>query len=529
MYRTADQIANFLCLDISARSELLIAAPKLMQAFFAAAMDYFTYMLASNMYGYKSRPAYAALALTMLSPWQAFCSVRTLSNSIETTLTVFALFLWPWDWFISPPGPARNRSKQKAFTSLRQRSLSLYQSLALAALACILRPTNIILWATVSVTLLIRCGNTSKLVSLAQAALLSGGAILAISVSADRMFYQDWILPPLRFLQFNLVQSLAVFYGRNRPDYYLTEGLPLLLTTALPFAVIGTWQALLGKSVAPTTEESRGRSIRFTLATAVLTTVLTLSLISHKEVRFIYPLLPILHILAAQPLASFFAPFPLPRTYLKRTLLLVLICINAFIAWYTLFVHQRGVVDVLHFLRDRHEATIPTPDDLPHISLPYIRTGSGIDITTVGFLMPCHSTPWRSHLVHPGIHAWALTCEPPLNLTMAERTTYMDEADVFYEAPASWLANKMGDGSPNLRAWPEYLVFFEQLEESVSSILSGVGYAECWRALNTHWHDDSRRHGDVIVWRRDPKLLYLASKAATHKSLYSPSSQVHGS
>ena len=68
--------------------------------------------------------------------------------------------------------------------------------------------------------------------------------VLACSVLSDRLFYGIWTLPPVRFLYFNIAQLLAVFYGRNRPDYYLTEGLPLLLTTALPFAIVGLWSAL---------------------------------------------------------------------------------------------------------------------------------------------------------------------------------------------------------------------------------------------------------------------------------------------
>lgn len=38
------------------------------------------------------------LALTVVSPWQWFCSTRTFSNCVETTLTVVALYLWPWQW-----------------------------------------------------------------------------------------------------------------------------------------------------------------------------------------------------------------------------------------------------------------------------------------------------------------------------------------------------------------------------------------------------------------------------------------------
>ncbi|MCJ1377433.1 hypothetical protein MMC17_000528, partial [Xylographa soralifera] len=30
-----------------------------------------------------------------------FCSTRTLSNCLETTLTTVALYLWPWQWSLN--------------------------------------------------------------------------------------------------------------------------------------------------------------------------------------------------------------------------------------------------------------------------------------------------------------------------------------------------------------------------------------------------------------------------------------------
>jgi phosphatidylinositol glycan class B len=38
------------------------------------------------------------LALSVCSPWQWFCSARTLSNCLETTLTSIAIYYWPWQW-----------------------------------------------------------------------------------------------------------------------------------------------------------------------------------------------------------------------------------------------------------------------------------------------------------------------------------------------------------------------------------------------------------------------------------------------
>lgn len=309
-----------------------------------------------------------------------------------------------------------------------------------------------------------------------------------------------WTFPPLRFVHFNIAMSLAVFYGTNRPDYYLTEGLPLLLMTALPFAVFGTWKVLRGGG-----QPSRMLSY---LAQTCLTMIAALSFISHKEVRFIYPLLPVLHVLAAEPASSFFRPF----TASKKAVLAFLLLINISIAGYASQVHQRGVIDVLHMLRHQHESQA-------------LGQSGGIRETTVGFLMPCHSTPWRSHFVYPDIKAWALTCEPPIDVPLDQRASYLDEADEFYlnPGPVAWLdqhmesvgtirgkghvskhkAERKTEGAESERPWPQYLVFFQQLEATLSDFLQGTRYRECWRGFNSHFHDDSRRIGDVIVWCLD--------------------------
>ena len=231
-------------------------------------------------------------------------------------------------------------------------------------------------------------------------------------MATDRAFYGIWTLPPLRFLYYNIVQSLAVFYGRNDWHYYLSQGLPLLLTTALPFAIVGLVTALRPSSAAATCDP-RGAIIggtRRQLAATVVAVVLALSLVSHKKVRFIYPLLPVLHVLAADSVASFAWPI-LPgnkvrspsQVRVSRVAWLVgTLLVNVAIALYTSRVHQSGVILSLDYIRNRHEAAVAS--------------NKSIQRTTVGFLMPCHSTPWRSHLVHAGIGAWALGCEPPVDL-----------------------------------------------------------------------------------------------------------------
>ncbi|KAI7168121.1 glycosyltransferase family 22 protein [Hortaea werneckii] len=495
-YKAAEVSSNILDLGPTDRAEVLIRAPSLLQSAIAAAIDFSTWRLTHRIYGRQSKVTHVTLFLTVVSPWQWFCSVRTFSNSLETALTVFALYYWPWDWYSEP-----NEKKPGSWSSGKS-AIKLNVSLFAAALACILRPTNVLVWMVL--TFMLFRHNASKIQTLAFRAVACGMIVLIVSLVADTAFYGKLTFPPLNFLQFNVVQSLSTFYGVNRPDYYFTEALSLMLTTALPFAAIGLWQGLRRPTV-DDTEENHARQLRYLLTWTVLTMVLVLTLITHKEVRFIYPLLPMLHVIAAEPMANFFHPLPVPASYTRRALLALMMTANLLIASYAGTTHQRGVIDVMHYLRKQQEARFQRPP-----------TGSQPNIT-VGFLMPCHSTPWRSHLVHPEIAAWALTCEPPIDIPPEQRATYLDEADVFYKTSAEdWLRSNMASADTikrdslvtssdtvkddKLRDWPEYLAFFDQLVPTLDNYLAGTRYTECWRGFNTHWHDDSRRYGDVVVW-----------------------------
>lgn len=517
------------------------------------------------------------LALTTLSPWNFFASTRTLSNGLETWLTVAAFVYWPAQWALPPAATYSGAVKAEVDDKglrIRDHAKELgvvetkwtFLSLVLQAFATLLRPTSLLNWLVLfGMTILSLSSANSKSsangsgawateipwitagpskaprpagsapqnprvvlrlptfgratkverTTLVRLGLLAGAAVLALTTVLDFIFYRRLVFPPLAFLYYNLVQGVAGFYGLNDWHYYFSQGLPLMLTTALPFALLG----LIAAVITPVSQDQPLRETIFKqLAAVVSVMIAALSLIPHKEVRFIYPLLPLLHILAGPSLVFTFLPclrYPLrsrlaPRfALLHRAVLAGLIALNIGIGVYTTTVHNSGVLEVLSYLRTTHETS----------SLPRNQTLSA------AFLMPCHSTPWRSHLIHPSIHAWALTCEPPLNMNSTEKAAYVDEADAFYADPGTWLKGNMARQQPrkgtltinspfppplvynstNPRPWPEYLLFFSPLTSPLTPLLKGSAYTECARFFNSHWHDDARRQGDVVVWCLDPK------------------------
>ena len=104
----------------------------------------------------------------------------------------------------------------------------------------------------------------------------------------------------------------------------------------------------------------------------------------------------------------------------------------------------------------------------------------------------------------------------------------MDEADQFYANPVAWLQENLHGGAEDLvsgqlidnsestgaefddsrvRRWPSIIITFAQLEDIISQTLHRKGYEQCWRTFNSHWHDDWRRNGDVILWcLKNPKF-----------------------
>lgn len=388
------------------------------------------------------------------------------------------------------------------------------------------------------------CGYDQLLISRQKVAADQTQSLLVLAGSSviDRLYYEQWTLPPLRFLYFNVAQSLSVFYGSNPWHYYLTQGYPLLLTTFIPFGLAGLYRSLQSTS-------SLSHKVLHQLSTTCFLVPTVLSLIAHKEVRFIYPLLPPLNILAASPFTAFFLPTITPSppttyaTLTPRRLLLVGLAISTLaLSLFTTTAHQVAPLSVLTYLRNEYSTHyLSQPPSTSSLQ-------PAPSLMTVGFLMPCHSTPWRSHLVFPGIKAWALGCEPPINLDGEAKANYVDEADRFYADPIAFLQKEMGqpprqqrrslfgfgrsqdgllpggemfgaeragigekngtgdesgvpwDGGSGRKIWTEYIVFFAQLEPTMERVLRGSVYGECWRGWNSWVHDDWRRRGDVVVW-----------------------------
>ncbi|KAI1460627.1 glycosyltransferase family 22 protein [Annulohypoxylon moriforme] len=502
------------------KAKWLIAAPKVLQTAFAALSDWYSWRLAEKLYGRGSVAAWSVLLMTLLNPWQWYTATRTFSNCFETTLTAMALYYFPWG-LLGTEDDGNSKSKYSSiplFETWGQVN-SLRLSLTLAAFAVLLRPTNVLIWLAIATLTLTRATLGGKslltkgnLLIIYREVLLCGSFVLGLSLLADRQYYGEWTFPPLTFLHFNVAQDLAVFYGQNDWHYYLSQGIPLLCTTVAPFVLKGLFKSLdAEESNWPITTSNALKALSFT----VFTTITSLSFVSHKEVRFITPLLPAFHILAAPYVTSFFTTVtdvtsaPTPTLGWKRIPLFAAgLIVNSIIGGYLSYFHAAAPISVLDFLRTKFETIHPTHLAIPQLPNATVDDDFAQELFAL-FLTPCHATPWRSHLVYPSLRARALTCDPPIDTLPGspERASYEDETRRFYANQVAFLGELWPRDRPG-EDMARYIVGYEGIESALREYFdwSGPGgrhkieLKEVWSSWNGLFTDDDRKAGRLVVW-----------------------------
>lgn len=281
---------------------------------------------------------------------------------------------------------------------------------------------------------------------------------MANAIIDTRIYQKSWdlqqlVFTPFLFFKVNVVNSISLFYGVHTWHWYLSQGLPVIFTTFLPFLAYGFYRIYTNKLIY--------HRVQSLLCLAIWVIVIY-SLLPHKEFRFIFPIVPILLMVSAYGLQQIGSS----SRWRKRMILFLVVTQFPFALYLSLW-HQRGTMDVMLWLRSQQQ------------------------VESIGVIMPCHSTPWYS-IMHKEIPMWFLTCEPPLEKSKANT---LDEADQFYQDPVAFLQTHQQD-----RLWPtSHLVLFDNLLPQVQDLLSEQGYKECKRFFNSHFHDDFRRRGDVVV------------------------------
>jgi phosphatidylinositol glycan class B len=419
--------------------EWVIVTPKLINALIAAIGEYYLYYYISEKFKDKNLGKLVTY-FSLLSTWNWYCWCRSFANSLELSFSIVALYYLEIDKLIN--------------------------CLTIAAVTCLIRPTNAILWLFYLPNRFIK--NPKYLIL----ALFIGIFMLLIDGFINYIFYGTIKLPLLNFFKFNVSDSLSSFYGVSRIDFYFFQAIPILLLNYLPFFIYGIIKT------------------SWTDFKSLLVIYLFLfTLIPHKEFRFIYPLMPILLTYSSIGFLEISAKV---SSKLMKLITLITILLSIIISFYFTQYHEVGEVRLPMIIHNK-----VLEDSKLHPS--------------IGFLTPCHSTPFQSHLHLPESQAniWFLTCEPPLNSNIAD---YMDESDYFYKDPLIFLKlNFPQTINPEIKQldnvqwpheWPDYIVMFEiLLEDGNIREYIGQNYEIIESLWNTPAHWDSRRNGNLLLLR----------------------------
>ncbi|KAJ6863228.1 GPI mannosyltransferase 3 [Populus alba x Populus x berolinensis] len=395
----------------------MVHAPRLLQALFSAVGDLYFYRLSNAIFG------------NFVAKW-AF-------------LTLVGLYYWP----------CMRASPSKAPLVLRK------WGLAIAALACAIRPTSAITW--VYVGLLELAVTRDRLKFLVLEVVPIGALVLGLSCLLDRLMYGSWVIVPLNFLKFNFLSSGGDYYGTHKWHWYFSQGFTVMLFTFLPFSIAGSIKSKCWK-----------------LSGLIAWVLIVYSIQGHKEFRFVLPMLPIALMFSGYSLSvmaksdSDTRRKGSPNSHMKRPskvgfAIFVLLATNIPMALYMSLVHQRGTEDVMIYLS---------------------KEAQNEKVKGILFLMPCHATPYYSTL-HYDLPMRILDCSP------SEEKGIPDESDHFMMDPVSFVSTLMTNGS-----LPSHVVLFDSEEKLLRDFLTSHSFTEITRFFHAHFKVDRDLQASVVVY-----------------------------
>ncbi|KAL8556966.1 hypothetical protein ACS0TY_004442 [Phlomoides rotata] len=417
----------------------MIRAPRLLQSIYAAIGDLYVYKFSRVLFGVNV--AKWALFAQLTNWFTFFCITRTLSNSLETVLTLVSLYYWPCLRVFSTEVPSGSRK----------------YALAIAAAACAVRPTSAITWIYIGCLELFTTLDKLKFVLLEVVPI--GALVLGLTFLLDCQFYGSWVNVPYNFLKFNFFSSGGDYYGTHPWHWYMTQGFTVMLFTYIPFFIAG---------VITSKEWKLPGLIAWVLG--------IYSLLGHKEFRFVLPVLPIALMFSGYFLAnleqrvlserkvkekstSHIKPFP----KLQMAVLFLLVT-NIPMALYMSTVHQRGTEDVMNYLAKEAQEN---------------------KVKSILFLTPCHATPYYSTL-HYNLPMRFLDCTP------SEEKGIRDESDQFLEDPLGFATNLALNWS--------HIVLFDSQEKQLKQFLVSHHFHEIRRFFHSHFKVDRELQASIVVY-----------------------------
>ncbi|GLH01716.1 GPI mannosyltransferase 3 [Gryllus bimaculatus] len=452
---------------------MMVMAPRFLQACISIVSDaYFCNWVSREV------PGAGGLAIfAVSSAWfWLFCSTRTLINTIETSLSVIALYYYPW--------PEEKSKSKKNNLRLPENLLEARSSapfLALVGIAGIIRPTAVIPWIPLCLCHIITSPHNIQRTVVNY--LLVGLLCLSVLLTVDCYFYEQIIFTPINFLFVNVVKNVSNFYGTHPTHWYLSSALPTVFGLHLIPCVLGCIKSFSRSDMPVKIIKLLAVSMLFTIGVYSMYSLRksqeNLTFTSQNTVNITFPLmLPerCLSVISSLTRSSdsfslcyqwlYLYPSAGFSTFRKRVVLHFIFLLASVIpCLYLGLFHQRGTLDVM---QDLAQDAVDNPLH-----------------TDLLFLMPCHSTPLYSHL-HVNVSTRYLTCDPR---DLFHSNLLQDEADEFYHDPIAWLEK-------NLNSLPSHIIMFDVLYHQVAEFLNSRSYKvfNCYH----HAHFAEGRVGQVL-------------------------------
>ncbi|XP_026474238.1 GPI mannosyltransferase 3-like [Ctenocephalides felis] len=455
-----ERIRNFLyplsisvlykCLDILHLDSvyMLTTVPRIVQAIFTGVAEY-------KLYCWSGRSKWTLFMC--LSSWFVFyIGSRTLLNTVEYGIACIAITQFPW----------RNcRSGDRC------------RFLYTIGLGTAMRPTFIIPWIPLCIYHLYN----PKLIFLKEIIVryvVITLIMLFASIGIDSLVTQRFSFTSWNFLKINIVQGVANFYGSHSFHWYLLIGLPTILSISIvPFA-LATYSMMKNKF---------SDHISSLMLISITWNLVIYSMITHKEFRFLSGSLPMILVVTSKYLSFVCSLRSVPKLALYFIVCAIML-FNLLPMYYFSWIHQSGTTLLM-------PALLKTVEN-------YSR--SNAVPPNLLFLMPCHSTPYYSH-IHQNLSMRFLTCEPDIKYNGIE-----DEADVFYQNPQKWLDinyfNVIDDecksssciGRQNIKdKLPTHLIMFDELQNRIHKSLKH--YKEVLKLFHTHFPTE-RVSSHIIIY-----------------------------
>uniref|UniRef100_A0A914KPL9 Mannosyltransferase n=1 Tax=Meloidogyne incognita TaxID=6306 RepID=A0A914KPL9_MELIC len=449
--------------------------PNIIHAFLFAIADICFINWAKSVIGFSLDALYIILPIYFTNWFIIYCSTRTLSNTLECCLMLIALN------FYTKEDGNYVETKKKNDDNFEEEKLAKFSipkidsfciCLIFVSIAGVIRPTTWLLWIPLCyghfVFYLLEgldVINQEIITKRMEKYILSYSPFVIIipffTFLLDSFYYGRPTSTFFNFFHFNIIKSGNALFGSHPWHWYFTQGLPsILLFASIPLFTI------LVKLIRSRYYVDIRLDRRYILCAGLY--IFSLSLIAHKEHRFVLPIIPILLPYIAVEINSY------KNEFLKKWLINLIIGSNLLSIIYFGLIHQRGpyvannkiVQYVDEKLQEDNSSTI------------YVLQ-----------LMPCYSMP-----MYAGLHPYAQN----VSITMLDcginNTT--DESEQFHSSPIPWLNKNWFSKKLYLT---NLIVCYQHIFYKIESFLMQKGFERHSLIFHTYFTSSSRQHSKIIL------------------------------